>query len=174
MVHARSKVMFSQACVKNSIQGRRCMWDTHPPGMHAPQAHTLPGTHVPGHACPTPLGMYAPCPGMHAPYLQSCMSPSHGYYDMRSMSGRYASYWNAFLLLLRILFEISIKHFLKVMKLIRLSCEAAATPMLIHGSMLNCLATWLAVKKSAGVAPDVNLRNPLHAGEEARLRGNPS
>ena len=86
---------------------------------------------------------------------------------MRSMSGRYASYWNAFLLLLRILLEISIKHFLKVMKLIRLSCEAAATLMLIHGSMLSCLATWLAVKKSAGVAPDVNLRNPLHAGEEA-------
>ena len=26
----------------------------------------------------------------------------------------------------------------------------------------------MAVKRSAGVAPEVNLRNPLHAGEEAR------
>ena len=38
--------------------------------------HALPGTHAPGYACP----------------------PS-GYYEMRSMSGQYASYWNAFLFL---------------------------------------------------------------------------
>ena len=29
-------------------------------------------------------------------------------------------------------------------------------------------AAMLAVKSSAGVTPELNLRNPLHAGEEAR------
>ena len=29
----------------------------------------------------------------------------------------------------------------------------------------------LAVKRSAGVPPEVNLRNPLHAGDEAHKRG---
>ena len=29
----------------------------------------------------------------------------------------------------------------------------------------------LVAKRSAGVAPEVNLRNPLHAGEKARKRG---
>ena len=37
----------------------------------------------------------------------ACMPPSGRYYEIRSMSGRYASCWNEFLLLI-ILFEISI------------------------------------------------------------------
>ena len=43
------------------------------------------GMHACRHACPT---------GTHP---QACMPPSVNY-EMRSMSARYASYWNAFLL----------------------------------------------------------------------------
>ena len=41
----------------------------------------------------------------------------------------------------------------------------------VHG--WNSLAGMLAAKRSAGVAPEVNLRNPLHAGNEAGKQGNP-
>ena len=35
----------------------------------------------------------------------------------------------------------------------------------------NSLATaWLAAKESAGVTPDMNLKNPLQAGDKACLR----
>ena len=34
------------------------------------------------------------------------------------------------------------------------------------------LAAMLGAKRSAGVAPEVNLRNPLHRGNEAHKRGN--
>ena len=48
------------------------------------------------HALPTPRP-HTPLPhlGMHAP--RHAIPPS-GYYEMRSMSGRYASYWKTFLL----------------------------------------------------------------------------
>ena len=50
----------------------RPLWACTPPmGTHAPHRHTCP------------LGTHAPSPGR--------------YDEMRSMSGRYASYWNAFL-----------------------------------------------------------------------------
>ena len=49
-------------------------------GVHA--MHAPPSMHAPEHAC---------TPG-HA------RAPSGGYYEMWSMNGRYASYWNAFLL----------------------------------------------------------------------------
>ena len=68
-------------------------------GMHAPQA-CMPPRHTCPQACtPLPLGMhdppgYAP-PGMHTP--RACMFTPGRYYEMRSMSSRYASYWNAFL-----------------------------------------------------------------------------
>ena len=57
----------------------------HPPGTHAPWARMPPpGTHHPGmHEPPTCTPPGIPPPG--------------GYYEMRSMTGRYASYWNAFL-----------------------------------------------------------------------------
>ena len=99
------KVMFSQACVKNSVHwgvciphmppplpGHACLQAHVPPGMHThPSAHTSPGheppmhiytTHPPRHACPP--------------------SPPRRYYEMRSMSGRYASYWNALLFVIRL------------------------------------------------------------------------
>ena len=44
-----------------------------------------------------------------------------------------------------------------------------ATKMTINSKWIkNGLAPMLPVKGSAGVTPDVNLRNPLHAGGEAR------
>ena len=33
----------------------------------------------------------------------------------------------------------------------------------------NCLAAMLATKRSASVTPEVNLRNPLHGGDEALM-----
>ena len=62
------KVMFSQACVNNSVHGGVC--------------HRNAGIHTP--------------PDRHPP-RQTHPHPQH--YGIRSTSGRYASYWNAFLLL---------------------------------------------------------------------------
>ena len=36
----------------------------------------------------------------------------------------------------------------------------------------NCSVAILAAKRSAGVAPEANLRNPLRVGDEARKQGN--
>ena len=60
-----------------------------PPAMHAP-CHA-PHTHATFHACPPP-----PCDACPLP----CIPPHHAWpppHDMRSMSGRYASYWHVFL-----------------------------------------------------------------------------
>ena len=68
-------------------------WAMHPL-LHTLPCHAyLPLSHThPCHACPLPTAMHAPLPctppATHAP---------PGYYEMRSMSGRYASYWNALL-----------------------------------------------------------------------------
>ena len=37
----------------------------------------------------------------------------------------------------------------------------------------NGSAAVLAAKRSAGIAPEANLRNPLRAGDETRRQGNP-
>ena len=59
-----------------------CPPPPHPPGHAHPQARMAPDMHTPAteHTCPS---------GTHAP-------PS-GYYEVWSMSGQLASYWNAFL-----------------------------------------------------------------------------
>ena len=67
-----------------------------PPVMHAPWACT-PHHTCPHHACPP--ATYAPL-ATHVP--QACMPlPCHacprGYYEMRTLSERYVSYWNTFL-----------------------------------------------------------------------------
>ena len=82
------KVMFSQACVKNSVHGGRgCLplvrGDAHPLGRHSPGRHPL-GRHPPGRH---------PHLGRHPPG----QTPSE-HYGIWSTSGRYASYWNVFLL----------------------------------------------------------------------------
>ena len=51
---------------------------------------------------------------------------------------------------------------LSKVKLVLLSVQVRCT-LMKNGS---------AAKRSAGVAPEVNLRNPLHAGDEACKRGN--
>ena len=56
-------------------------------GGHACHVHPPPC-----HACPPPCTPTV----THAPRPLPCTFPV--YYDMRSMSGRYKSYWNAFLL----------------------------------------------------------------------------
>ena len=80
-----------------------------PPAMHTP-CHACPLPHMlPCRACPpamhTPLPHMAPLchahpPAMHA--LLPCMPPAatHASPTIWSMSGRYASYWNASLLVM--------------------------------------------------------------------------
>ena len=51
---------------------------------------------------------------------------------------------------------------------------AWATPMLVCKYVVQIgLATMLATKRSAGVTPDLNLRNPLHLGDKTPKQGNP-
>ena len=82
------KVMFSQACVKNSVRGGG---GVHPPGQTpsgrppSPYADTL----LPGQV-DTPLGRHPSWAGRHPP--EQTPPPADG-----CCSGRYASYWNAFL-----------------------------------------------------------------------------
>ena len=72
------KVIFSEACVKNSVHGGlpQCILGFHPPGPDPPGTRHPPGP-------VTPLG-----PG--TPLSRAC-------WEIRSTSGRYASYWNAIL-----------------------------------------------------------------------------
>ena len=42
----------------------------------------------------------------------------------------------------------------------------------VHRGRQNGSVAMLATKRSAGVAPEVNLRNPLHAGDKAHKEGN--
>ena len=74
------KVMFLHVSVILSRRGVRA--------MHAPLLCTPPSTHAPHHACPS--ATHAPC--------QTCPPPRMPPPTIWSMSGRYASYWNAPLL----------------------------------------------------------------------------
>ena len=114
-----AKVIFSQACVMNSVHrggvsapnlGGGAWSGTPPPGRHPPlQAGTPPpGRHPPSRQAP-PLQAGTPPPGRHPPSRQapplqagppsrqappplSRQAPPR----IRSTLGRYASYWNAF------------------------------------------------------------------------------
>ena len=69
-----------------------------PPAMHAPLPCTPPAMHPSCHAHLPAMHTPLPCMplAMHAPL--PCTTPCHVcHHDMRSVSGRYASYWNAFL-----------------------------------------------------------------------------
>ena len=77
------KVIFSQACVKNSVH-RGVSALVHA-GIHPP------GRHPPPWADTTPSGRHPPPPGQTPP---PPLPPVDSY-----CSGRYASYWNAFLFL---------------------------------------------------------------------------
>ena len=68
------KVIFSETCVKNSVDGGglpQCMLG-YPPGSRHPLSRQPPGAGTPPHR-------------------------SRACWEIRSTSGRYASYWNAFL-----------------------------------------------------------------------------
>ena len=99
------KVIFSVACVKNSVhKGGGSTWAGTPRQVHpsagTPQAGTPPGRYTP--QAGTPLGRYTPdrytpwagnlpgLPGRHPPLSSAC-------WEIWAASGRYASYWNAFL-----------------------------------------------------------------------------
>ena len=56
---------------------------------------------------------------------------------------------------------------------LKLTCKVALASMILYNfTMLNRtkdqIKDWV-----AGVAPDVNLRNPLHVGEDAHMCGDP-
>ena len=91
------KVMFLQASVILSTGGGVCLsacWDASPPGpgRHPPGTRDLPTrqTH------PPPPGPGRPPPWDQRPPLDQ-RPPREADASIRSMSGRYASYWNAFL-----------------------------------------------------------------------------
>ena len=95
-------------------------------GMRA--MHNSPGMHPPCHGNACPPGMHPPwacMPPCHTCPLP-CMPPPRGYYEMRSMSGGYASYWNALLL-----FEIKIKTSLKFTLYLKFSMQMFITTLLI-------------------------------------------
>ena len=108
MQRSWGKVIFSEACVKNSVHGGGmggvrhggggCVWQG---GMYGRGGAWQGGRAWQGHAWQG---------GMHSMGLCMAGGSVHGgghawqggvrgrYYEIRSMSGRYASYWNAFLL----------------------------------------------------------------------------
>ena len=99
------KVMFSQACVKNSVHGRgvcipACNGADNP-WADPPNKEDVPPrqTHTPW--ADTPLGQ-TPLLGRHPSWADTPLgqTPPGRYSPMRdtvSTSGRYASYWNAYL-----------------------------------------------------------------------------
>ena len=105
--------IFSQVCVKNSVHGGggclpQCMLgyppgSTPPRGPDIPPNHAPPGTRPPPDQTPTPPGADTP-----PPQEADC--------SIRSTSGRYASYWNAFLLNIICLRKCSrdVSHFIQV------------------------------------------------------------
>ena len=147
-VHKRScrKVMFSQACVKDSVHWGRVYpsmhWGRHPPGQ-TPPGQTPPWTDTP-HQTPTgqtPQGRHppadTPCPvhaGIHTPFpVHTWIHPPDGH-----CSGRYASYWNAFLFVLwRNILQIW--TFLKCIPVAELHCHKKITIAIANSRMVNFL-----------------------------------
>ena len=92
------KVIFSVACVKNSVHRGGTSSGTPQVGTPNPPGQVPPWSHTPWAF--TPLGMYTPHrytpgqvhpPGRYTPRTSTC-------WEIWATSGRYASYWNAFLL----------------------------------------------------------------------------
>ena len=100
------KVMFSQACVKNSVH-RGKVWQTPPFGRHLPWQTPLPGRHTPWQT-PIPgrhpLGRHPP--GYTPPWADPLALGKPPPHPDGHCSERYASYWNAFLSSIHI-FEFS-------------------------------------------------------------------
>ena len=96
MQRSWGKVIFSEECVKNSVHRGDRSHGTPPRQAHPPGRYTPAGRYTPGQVHPRrqvhPPGRYTPRQ-VHPP----------GRYTPWSMSGRYASYWNAFLFLFLLL-----------------------------------------------------------------------
>ena len=94
------KVIFSEACVKNSVYGGRSTWAGTPrdrvgtpprPDSYSPR----PGRYTPLLPGRYPLGTRQ----VHSPGTRQVpRPPSSTCWEIRATSGRYTSYWNAFLL----------------------------------------------------------------------------
>ena len=88
-----AKVIFLHLSVIHSVhRGGGCLsacWDTTPPGADPPGADIPQSRHPPGADTPP----WSSPPGSRHP-------PWEAHSSIRSTSGRYASYWNAFLLVL--------------------------------------------------------------------------
>ena len=85
------KVIFSVACVKNSVHGGREYLGRYTPRAGTPPKQVQP--HPPSGYTPSPRAGTSPPqpPGqVHPPRSSAC-------WEIRATSGRYASYWNAFL-----------------------------------------------------------------------------
>ena len=78
--------------------GRYTPWQVHPSGRYTPGQVHPPGRYNPGQVHPpgryTPLGRYTPTGQVHPPGIPPAVDAR-----IRSTSGRYVSYWNAFLFL---------------------------------------------------------------------------
>ena len=91
-VHRGGEVSGQEPPSRYTPLGRYTPWTGTPPGRYTPPAGTPPGRYTPPQACtPLPPGRYTPWTGTPPP------PPMHA--GIRSTSGRYASYWNAFLFL---------------------------------------------------------------------------
>ena len=97
-----AKVMFLHLSVSHSVYrgylGRYPPWQAHPPGRYTPlwQVHP-PGRYTPLLAGTPPSGRYTPFPlGRYTP-LAGTPPGSSACWEIQATSGRYASYWNAFL-----------------------------------------------------------------------------
>ena len=87
------KVIFSEACVNNSVHGRSApLHAGTPPG---PEAGTLPPEQTSQEQTPPQDQRQAPPPGADTPSPSWCSAC----WEIRATSGRYASYWNAILFL---------------------------------------------------------------------------
>ena len=101
-----AKVMFLQASVILSTEGGgclpQCMLGYHPtPWEHTPPSRNLPLEQTPLWSRHPPPGADTP-PGAYPPEqtdTPGTRPPREADASIRSMSGRYASYWNAFLFL---------------------------------------------------------------------------
>ena len=93
------KVIFSEACVKNSVhKGRSASVHVWIPPLPPPGISHPPGAGTPWDQAPPPSQEQAP-PGAGTLLDQAPPgpgTPSRACWEIRSTSGRYASYWNAF------------------------------------------------------------------------------
>ena len=134
-VARRAKVMFSQASVCSTPRGGRRGGSPTPPGQHPSPDNTRLNLDNP-----------APSPGQHPTPAQH---PSHpGSRDQANTSGRYASYWNAFLLSLNS--TSSVKTFSK-------------TPILLTlPTLCNYRKTRLGSQILLGPIPEMNNVTKIH------------